>query len=230
MWILLPYEVDVRMKQRPVANYWLLGLIAAISLICLRWDGIVADLVLTEPLSLGVVGHMFVHAGALHLLGNLIFLWVFGNAVCAKLGNGPYGVLFLVFGVVAAWGHLALDGAPAVGASGAINGVIGVFAVLFPLNATRCVWVFFFRGGTVAIRSVWLISIWLALDLLGAFSGAGNTAYVAHLAGLASGVVFGVIVVKRCWITMEPYERSLLDVLEDRMGGYAARFRRGRPG
>ena len=64
----------------------------------------------------------------------------------------------------------------------------------------------------------YLISIWLVLDILGAFSGAGSTAHLAHLVGLALGIAFGVTVLKQGWVTMEPYERSLLDVLEGQQG------------
>ena len=79
----------------------------------------------------------------LHLKYTLIFLWVFGNAVCAKFNNWRYIPFYLCLGIIAASFHLLLDGRSAIGASGAIYGVMGAFLILYPLNSITCFyWVF----------------------------------------------------------------------------------------
>src|SRR5690606_4238592 len=91
----------------------------------------------------GMFGHVFLHGGLLHLFGNMLFLWAFGNAVCAKVGNFRYAALFFVLAFASAAVHNLFDGHPAIGASGAINGVVGLFLVYFPRNDIRCFWWFF---------------------------------------------------------------------------------------
>lgn len=80
----------------------------------------------------GIFGHMWLHAGFFHIAGNLLFLWVFGNAVCSKVGNFTYLLFYLCVGVFAAAAHLVFSGGTAIGASGAINGIVGMFLIFFP--------------------------------------------------------------------------------------------------
>jgi membrane associated rhomboid family serine protease len=132
-----------------------------------------------------LVSHLFVHADIGHLLGNMLFLFVFGNAVNAKLGHGLFLASYCLLGAIAGVCWLLIgDGRPAVGASGAIMGIVGMFFVLFPRNDVR----FFYWYWTVSdifdIPAFWLILFYLGCDLVGAlFFGAGAVAYIAHLGG-----------------------------------------------
>jgi membrane associated rhomboid family serine protease len=165
----------------------------------------------------GLFGHMWLHAGLGHLLGNLLFMWIFGNAVCAKVGSRIYFPLYILFGLAAAFSHLAFVGGPVVGASGAINGVVGMFLVFFPENDITCYFTFtMFYWREFTVSSYWMILLWLAWDILGAvlttgLGVSGGVAYFAHLGGFAVGFGIALLMLKQGWITMERYEKSLLE-------------------
>jgi membrane associated rhomboid family serine protease len=165
----------------------------------------------------GLVTHLFLHADIFHLAGNLLFLWVFGNAVCAMTGSLVYTVLFTVFGVIAAAAHVAFDGNPAIGASGAINGVVGMALAMFPTNRVSVFWFIVFRAGTFEVP-LWVLALtWFGFDLLGAIRGSNDVAYWAHLGGFASGLGIGVISLKHRWLTLtEDDNASLADLLAGR--------------
>jgi membrane associated rhomboid family serine protease len=163
----------------------------------------------------GLLGHMWLHGGLFHLIGNMLFLWIFGNAVCATLGNFRYLCLYLLWGVCAGMVHLMVSEHPALGASGAINGVVGVFLFLYARNQITCYFVFWFiypivRGFTVS--SYVMILWWLFWDVLGAFTGAGQVAFGAHLGGFCSGFASAWIMCALGWIDLMEHEESLLDI------------------
>jgi membrane associated rhomboid family serine protease len=162
----------------------------------------------------GLIGHMWLHNGILHLLGNMLFLWLFGNAVCAKVGNKWFPLMYLGFGFAAAATHLLFEGGPAMGASGAINGVVGMFLVFFPENDTSAVFTLFFMyWKRFSISSYWLILLWFVFDIWGAMTSIDNVGYFAHLGGFAAGFVLAVFMLERKWVTMEDYEKSLLQLV-----------------
>jgi membrane associated rhomboid family serine protease len=178
----------------------------------------------------GLFGHMWLHAGLLHLAGNLLFLWIFGNAVCAKVGNRIYFPLYIVFGLIAGISHLLFTGGAVVGASGAINGVVGMFLVFFPENDITCYFsftIFYWREFTVS--SYWMILFWLFWDILGAVVATGlgassGVAYFAHLGGFAVGFGIAILMLRKGWIHMERYEKSLLQLLSRKEEPSAAAF------
>jgi len=184
--------------------------------------GITGELMLSGWGLKGLLGYMWLHGGLLHLLGNLWFLWIFGNAVCAKVGNLAYLCLYICLGVAAGVTHLCFSSSPVLGASGAINGVVGVYLVLFFENEIDCFFLFWFLLFIVirrfAVSSFWMILFWLSWDIFGAFvlSGNSNVGYFAHLGGFAAG--FGVMLTLCCigWVTMERYERSLVQWWQER--------------
>lgn len=215
---LLPYHVDVPMSRWPITNFILIA--ATVGLFTAIRAGFV-PLAMIDPFILklgdpnGIYGHIFLHFGYLHILGNMIFLWVFGNAVCAKIGNLSYTIVYLVLGCIAGIAHLFISGDPAIGASGAVNGVIGMYLVLYPLNNVSCFYWFFIRFGTFYLSGVWIILLWLAFDVYGALYGGGNVAYWAHLGGFAAGFVFATLLLYSGLVEMTSTERSLMDVLRD---------------
>jgi membrane associated rhomboid family serine protease len=169
-----------------------------------------------DPSSL--FGHMFLHGGFLHLLGNMLFLWIFGNAVCAKVGNISFPFIYLFLGFCAAVVHLVADGSPAVGASGAINGVVGMFLVWYPLNSISCFYLWGFipmLGTAFSISSCWMILFWLVFDIWGAASTGGSTAYWAHIGGFAVGFALAVALLKIGLVEMEEDEKSLLAAINE---------------
>ena len=163
---------------------------------------------------IGVVGHVLVHSSLLHLLGNMLFLWVFGNAVCAKVGNLAYPFVYFGLALVAGPTAHLIDPRPAVGASGAINGIVGMFVVWYLWNEISCwyvYWVFAAGGvGTFSVSSVWMVVLWFAFDVWGAMRGDSTITYAAHLAGFAAGFALAVLLLLTRWVEMDPGERSLL--------------------
>lgn len=168
----------------------------------------------------GLFGHIWLHGGLIHLLGNLLFLWIFGNAVCAKIGNAAYFPIYIMLGILAGIAHLVIQGGAVIGASGAIMGIVGMYLVFFPDNDITCyfIWIFFFRPivREFTLSSYWMILFWLAFDIFGATKGGGAVAYFAHLGGFAAGFGLAILMLKMKWVVMERYEKSLLQMWEGR--------------
>ncbi|MDX6224457.1 MAG: hypothetical protein QOJ92_1340 [Frankiales bacterium] len=149
---------------------------------------------------LSVLTSLFVHGGWLHLLGNMLFLWVFGNNVEDRFGRLRYLLFYLGCGVAATFGHAALSTGSTtslVGASGAIAGVLGAYLVLFPRVRVLSSLTFLFF---LPLRlPAWLVlGGWFALQYLyfrgaGVSAGAG-VAYGAHVVGFVVGMVFALLV------------------------------------
>jgi membrane associated rhomboid family serine protease len=152
---------------------------------------------LTAAALLPLVAHQFVHAGWLHLLGNMLYLWIFGDHVEDRLGSGIFLVFYLIAGVVAAIGQALIAPAPMVGASGAIAGVLGAYVVLSPGARVRTLVFLGIFITVVTLRAVVVIGEWLVIQLLAgletmriaAHRATENVAYVAHVVGFATGVV-----------------------------------------
>ena len=218
--LFIPYRVDVPIRRWPIANFAILALLLLCYLVerAQIQDNIdsLVPFVLAKGNPLGLVGHIFLHGGILHLAGNMLFLWVFGNAVCVKVGNPAYAFIFLALGAVSGIAHLTLNGGPAIGASGAINGIVGMFLVWFPTNNISLFYVWFVRMGTFRIRSYWMILLWLIFDILGAALGWNGVAYWAHVGGFAAGFGLAVLLLQFGWVRMAPDEKSLLQVLGPR--------------
>ena len=139
---------------------------------------------------------MFLHGGWLHLIGNMLYLAVFGRNVEDAMGRFRFLVFYLVCGLVAAATHIALNASspvPTVGASGAISGVLGAFLVLYPTTTVR-MFVFIF---VVRIRAWLVLLYWFALQALSAVSQlnqlqpdvSGGVAVWAHVGGFLAGVL-----------------------------------------
>lgn len=142
----------------------------------------------------GIFGYMWLHDGYPHIIGNLIFIWVFGNALCSKVGNILYIPLYIATGLLAATLHLVCDVRTAVGASGALYGVIGAYFVLYPFNSIKCFVWFLAYLRRFSVAGFWIILLKVALDVLGAVTGyMGGTAYFAHIGGFVSGVIIAMV-------------------------------------
>lgn len=211
--MLLPYRSDVYVDREPRANIVLLIVLAVCFLLSLALPQEGFSRLLLHPSTLfpGALTHMFLHAGLLHLAGNGIVLWTFGNAVNCRLGNLPYTIVFLGLGLFAAAAHVAIDPAPALGASGAINGVVGLYAGWFPRSRIH-VLVKFIAAWNFRIRAYVLILLWLLLDLIGAVMGASSVAYHAHLAGFAGGIVLAYVLWRFRLVTFWQTDHLLFEI------------------
>lgn len=167
-----------------------------------------------------LITYQFVHGNFLHLLGNMLFLFCFGNAVNAKIGQGLFLGLYLLLGAIAGVGWLVLGSAvPLVGASGAIMGITGLFLVLYPLNEIA-VWTFrsvIYTGDAWRFPSWVFIAFYMALDLFGTVfdrnTGGGGVAYICHLVGAFAGIAFGCALVAARWVTSDRGEQNLLEAM-----------------
>ena len=223
--ILVPYAVDVPFDRRPVVNWVLVITIVAAFLFQIPAltgqygaEEKLAPYVLDGWHLPGLVSHLWLHANPIHLAGNMLFLWIFGNAVCAKVGNLKYLPIYLLFGLAAATAHLLCCVEPAVGASGAINGIVGMFLVFFWQNEMDCMFC-----GIILIRPVYrtfsvpsyvMIILWLMFDIWGAVVGGGQVAYAAHLGGFFAGALLAIVLIKLGWVRMYADEQSLVDLFD----------------
>ncbi len=157
--------------------------------------------------------YQFLHAGWMHLVMNMVFLYAFGNAVEDRLGKVGYLFFYLAGGVVAGLGHGLIETNPVLGASGSVSAVTGAYLALFPLsNVTIVYW--FIRFGEFEIASILLILFQVAQDVLLQVGGVGNTAYLAHLAGYFCGFTLGMSLLLTRIIPREPYD--MLSLIEHR--------------
>jgi membrane associated rhomboid family serine protease len=148
----------------------------------------------------------FLHAGFLHIFGNLITLWVFGPPVEDRFGRAWFLAFYLAAGAASGLAHALLEKAPAIGASGAIAGVTGAFLVLFPATRIKCFMIFFIIG-VVMVPAWFLIGLRIAFDLLSQSLGVRNDiANIAHLGGYAFGMGVAFVLLWTGVLRREPYD------------------------
>ena len=146
---------------------------------------------------------MFMHAGFLHIAGNMLFLWIFGNNVEDSMGRGRYLLFYLLAGLVAVYSQAALDPdatGPTIGASGAVAGVLGAYAILHPRARVLSLVIIIFFVTLIEVPALALLAIWFLLQFVPAVgqlaaedaAGGGGIAYLAHIGGF----VFGMAAIK----------------------------------
>ncbi len=143
--------------------------------------------------------HMFLHGSISHIAGNMLFLWIFGNAVEAAMGSRFYLLFYLICGVYGVLAQYLIDTTsiiPIIGASGAIAGILGAYIVLF---SGRNISVLLFWVIKIKMPALVFIGIWLLLNICSFVSvmdqpGTGGVAYLAHLSGFFIGLIVGFYV------------------------------------
>jgi membrane associated rhomboid family serine protease len=145
------------------------------------------------PAQLTLITSMFLHGGWLHLGGNMLFLWIFGDNVEDAMGHVRFLAFYLICGVAAALAHVAADPAsqiPTVGASGAISGVLGAYLMLHPRAQVLTLLLRFF----ITLPAFVVLGLWFGLQAFSAYmemvgKGGGGVAWWAHIGGFVAGVV-----------------------------------------
>ena len=159
-----------------------------------------------------LVSSMFLHEGWMHLLGNMLYLWIFGDNVEDRLGHGGYLLFYLGSGAAAAVLQILFNpfsGVPMLGASGAIAGVMGAYFVLYPHSRVLTVVFLLFFMDLIEIPAIFFLGIWFVKELfsgvgsLGAQSLTGGVAFWAHIVGFAAGALTGLF-----WRVREPPRRT----------------------
>ncbi|MBM2294138.1 rhomboid family intramembrane serine protease [Sulfitobacter pseudonitzschiae] len=195
--------------RTPYVTY---GLMAANILIFLSYAGMMSDArainafyiewaFIPARISAGegyytLVSSMFLHGGWMHLAGNMLFLYIFGDNIEDELGHGPYLGFYLLTGVAAALAQYVIapfSGVPTVGASGAIAGVMGGYLLMFPKAKVDILIIFIVFFRIFPIPAWVMLMLWFGMQFiggLGANPDAGGVAYWAHAGGFVAGLVF----------------------------------------
>jgi membrane associated rhomboid family serine protease len=155
------------------------------------------------PETLAVFTSMFLHVNLIHLVGNMIYLWIFGNNIEDRLGRLWFVLFYLVGGVAAVLAQVLIDPSsevPMVGASGAISAVLGAYLVLFPgARILSLIFLGFFYQ-LIEIPAVIVLGFWFLLQLvdgiasLGVAGAEGGIAFFAHIGGFVAGVAIGLLI------------------------------------
>jgi membrane associated rhomboid family serine protease len=149
-----------------------------------------------------VLTSMFLHEGWLHLIGNMLYLWIFGDNVEDSLGHVGFLIFYLFCGAVAALGQVAIapmSTLPMIGASGAIAGVMGAYFVIYPHSRVLTIVFLVFFLDMIEIPAIFFLGIWFVKELfngvgsLGTSDTLGGVAVWAHIAGFAAGGVVGLM-------------------------------------
>lgn len=142
---------------------------------------------------LSVLTSMFLHGSVMHLAGNMLFLWVFGNNIEDRLGKLGFALFYVAGGIAATGGHVLVDAdstVPVVGASGAIAAVMGAYLVWFPDVPVRTLVIFFFIT-VMDVRAKWLLGVWFLFQF---FTDPNDgVAWVAHVGGFVFGVLVALL-------------------------------------
>jgi membrane associated rhomboid family serine protease len=137
---------------------------------------------------------MFLHAGWMHLGGNMLYLWIFGDNLEGAMGHARFLAFYLICGIAAGLAQIVASGAsniPSLGASGAISGVLGGYLLLFPRNRVRVL----MRGGITSVPAVVVLGLWILIQLISGIGSIANTtesggvAYMAHIGGFVAGLL-----------------------------------------
>jgi membrane associated rhomboid family serine protease len=140
-----------------------------------------------------LITSMFLHGGWMHLGGNMLYLWIFGDNLERVMGAAKYAAFYLTCGIAAGLAHILFAGGsavPSVGASGAISGVLGGYLLLFPKNRVKVLT----RGGVASVPAIVVLGMWIVIQLvsqLGSITNAGEgggVAYMAHIGGFVAGM------------------------------------------
>jgi len=140
-----------------------------------------------------LITSMFLHGGWMHLGGNMLYLWIFGDNLERVMGAAKYLAFYIVCGLAAGLAHILFAGGsavPSVGASGAISGVLGGYLLLFPKNRVKVLT----RGGVASVPAIVVLGLWIVIQLvsqLGSMaqtSEGGGIAYMAHIGGFVAGL------------------------------------------
>lgn len=170
-----------------------------------RWS-VVPRRLLANPVGdfVTVFTAMFMHGGWMHLLGNMLYLWIFGDNVEDRLGQAKFVVFYLLCGIAATFAQVLVDptsNVPNLGASGAIAGVLGAYLLMFPRQQVRVM----MGRGIIPMPAIIVIGFWALLQFLNGFgaiaateqTAGGGVAYMAHVGGFIAGLILGPLMAGR---------------------------------
>ena len=158
------------------------------------------------------VTSMFMHGGWMHIIGNMWFLWIFGDNVEDAMGRVRFAIFYVLCGFAAAAAQALADpssAVPMVGASGAIGGVMGAYIVLYPRVHVHMLVLFGFYATTFAVPAMLMLGYWMLVQLIGGYNSMGATgggvAFWAHVGGFVAGAILVLLFKDRKLLDSHPY-------------------------
>lgn len=208
---MIPLRDDIRSVHRPWVSYAMMALCAGVYGYQIfnaghsaaatdrfyRTWGMIPVAILNGERLWTLVTSMFLHGGPLHFLGNMLYLWIFGDNVEDVFGHLRYLLLYILSGIAGGLLHVLVapySATPTIGASGAISGVMGAYFVLFPRARILTLVPIFFFLRLVLLPAPLLLGFWILFQLLYGCSsspGTGGVAYFAHIGGFFVGALLG---------------------------------------
>jgi membrane associated rhomboid family serine protease len=228
----IPLTTQVEHTRPPMANYWIIGINVVVFLLqSISGGEWIFDLMLWPDSNFQV--HQlwtaaFLHGGFWHLALNMVFLWVFGNAVNFCMGNVKYTVSYLSLAAVAGIAQVAGGGGelPIIGASGAVFGVAGLFAVLYPTVRVKSLLFIFVFFRILEVRGLWIVAAYAAFEIFYISVGTmDGIAHWAHFGGLAAGVMLALGMITVGLIPRTSYD--LLSYFAGKRAEYRTKDTRG---
>lgn len=211
---MIPIRDEIKTRQTPVVTYILIAINVIVFIIELNFGSDMDAMMykyamipseVTTGFDLGDVSNiftsMFMHAGWTHLIGNMLYLWIFGDNVEDRLGHFKYLVFYLAGGVVAAFAHIAINPSsqvPTVGASGAIAAVLGAYLVMYPRSRIYTFIPFGFFLRLRLLPASLVLILWFVMQLFNGVlsigsSDVGGTAFWAHIGGFVFGAFVALL-------------------------------------
>ena len=155
------------------------------------------------PIYLTMLTSMFMHGGFMHIAGNMLYLWVFGDNIEDDFGHAKFVIFYLVCGIAASISQIAIDPnsmIPSLGASGAIAGVLGAYLIMFPRNRVRCILPLGILWTTIELPAVVVLGFWIVIQVFSQYTAfshtarrSGGVAYMAHIGGFAAGILLTLL-------------------------------------
>ena len=207
---MIPLKDDNPTSGRPVVTYFLIGICVVIFLmqlgsqsyktgqlfysyglipsVLMGYDQLPMDLY-AVPAYLTIFTSMFMHGGFMHLIGNMLYMWIFADNIEDSLGPKKFIIFYLLSGIGAATAQILMDThsqVPMVGASGAIGGVLGAYLINHPNARVLVLIPFGFFSQLIKIKALYVLGFWFILQFI---SSGGGVAYAAHIGGFVSGMI-----------------------------------------
>ena len=207
---MIPLKDDNPTSSRPIVTYFLIGICILVFLaqlgsqsyktgqlfysyglipsVLMGHDQLPMDLYVV-PAYLTIFSSMFMHGGFMHIIGNLLYMWIFADNIEDDLGPSRFVIFYLLCGVGAAMAQVLIDTnsqVPMVGASGAIGGVLGGYLINHPKAKVLVLIPFGFFSQLIKIKALYVLGFWFILQFI---SSGGGVAYAAHIGGFVSGMI-----------------------------------------
>tara|TARA_B110001452_G_scaffold241232_1_gene223291 strand:+ start:114 stop:800 length:687 start_codon:yes stop_codon:yes gene_type:complete len=207
---MIPLKDDNPTSNRPVITYFIIGLCAVVFLMQLSSPsyrtgqlfysyGLIPSVLMghnqlpsnlyTIPAVATIFSSMFMHGGFMHIIGNMLYMWIFADNIEDDLGSKNFIIFYLLSGIGAAMTQVLINTQspiPMVGASGAIGGVLGAYLINHPKARVLVLIPFGFFSQLIKIKAIYVLGFWFILQFI---SQGGGVAYAAHVGGFISGVI-----------------------------------------